>query len=170
MTRATPRPRRLDEMKNVYVSIALPNESHSGFLSLKNRTGAKSWVFAGGKPEEGETLIAAAARELKEEVGIEALSLRFYNVFKVKVRGEDWLGYFFICESYVGTPTVVETEKHSAAEYLTAFALLSEDIYPELKVARDISMGVQPPDGEVSAYFENLYPEPGAHLGATENV
>lgn len=49
------------------------NEAGQFFISRRDETAHQGgfWEFAGGKVEHGETLYAALARELKEEIGIE---------------------------------------------------------------------------------------------------
>ena len=79
-----------------------------GRILLAERTArqlsAGWWELPGGKIDPGETAVAAAARELREEIGIEALSLR------------PWIGYthdfatrrirlqFFRVDAWRGTP------------------------------------------------------------------
>ena len=50
----------LDEAGNILIARR-PSDSHQGGL----------WEFPGGKVEPGETLSAALARELREELGVE---------------------------------------------------------------------------------------------------
>jgi len=47
------------------------------------------WGFPGGMQELGETILAAAARELHEETGIEAEPLRVVDAFDVIGKEED---------------------------------------------------------------------------------
>lgn len=105
----------------------------------------KPWRFPGGKPEEGETLIAAAAREAKEELGIEALSLRYFGKgTTVSDGGVEWTGYLFLCESYIGVPRVVEEGKHSALRYVSVAEIVAMQAEPEATFALEIAHGQAP--------------------------
>ena len=52
-------------------------------------TAVGRWGFPGGMHEVGETILAAAARELQEETGIEAEPKRVIDAFDVIGREED---------------------------------------------------------------------------------
>lgn len=115
-------------MSNVYTAVMVRNSS-GNFLTLR-RVDDGRYVFPGGKPEVGETLLQCAARELKEECGIEALSLEFKYVYKKNISGVDWTGYYFFCSSYLGIPRIQERDKH------TYFVHLS---LPQLRMLEDQS-------------------------------
>ena|ERR1700688_690948 len=115
---------------NLYVAIVI--RGAGGFLTVyHSKKKEHPWRFPGGKLEMGELAIVAAARELQEELGIEALSLRFYNTYCTFVDGAEWVGYFFICDTYKGVPTLTEPEKHSEFRFLTAGELVDAGSTPE---------------------------------------
>jgi 8-oxo-dGTP diphosphatase len=61
----------------------------------------------GGKIEMGEDVAAGMARELREEAGIEAVSLRLRGTVNwpgFGPRGEHWLGFIFVIDAWTGQP------------------------------------------------------------------
>jgi 8-oxo-dGTP diphosphatase len=61
----------------------------------------------GGKIERGEDVAAGMARELREEAGIEAVSLRLRGTVNwpgFGPRGEHWLGFIFVIDAWTGQP------------------------------------------------------------------
>jgi mutator protein MutT len=115
---------------NLYVAIVIRGEG--GFLTVyHSKKKEHPWRFPGGKIEPGELAIVAAARELQEELGIEALSLSLYNTYSTYVDGAEWVGYFFLCDNYKGIPTLSEPEKHSEYRFLTAGELVGAGSTPE---------------------------------------
>ena len=132
-------------MKNVYVDVILRDE-HGNFLVQHHPYRPhKPWRFPGGKPEDGETLIATAAREAKEELGIEALALRYFGKqTTISDGGVEWTGYAFLCESYIGTPQVLEGAKHDGLRYITVAELKALACEPEYTFAREIAYGQAP--------------------------
>ncbi|MFG3052298.1 NUDIX domain-containing protein [Kitasatospora sp. NPDC048239] len=86
------------------------------------------WTVPGGKVEEGERLDEAAARELREEVGLTVApdQLRLVHTIQVKA-GWDGTGPFllsvFAATSWDGELTNVEPDKHLGAEWKPAGAL-----------------------------------------------
>lgn len=131
--------------KNIYVDVILRNDRGEFLVQHHPDRPAKPWRFPGGKPEAGETLIAAAAREAKEELGIEALSLRYFGQgTTTSDGGVEWTGYAFLCESYIGKPQVMESDKHSALRYMRVAELLALGAEPEYTFAVEIACGQAP--------------------------
>ena len=61
----------------------------------------------GGKLEPGEDVATCMRREIMEEAGIECLSLRLRGTINwpgFGTHGEDWLGFIFLIERFLGIP------------------------------------------------------------------
>lgn len=83
-------------------------------LGMKKRGfGAGRWNGFGGKVKEGETIEAAAKRELQEEAGIEAVGLQKIGLLNFEFMGkEDTIeGHIFSASEIVGLPTESEEMK-----------------------------------------------------------
>lgn len=131
--------------KNIYVDVIIRNAAGEFLCQHHPDRPAKPWRFPGGKPEPGETLIAAAAREAKEELGIEALSLQYFGkATTISDGGLEWMGYAFLCTSYIGTPRIMEKHKHSELLYIGVEQLLEMDAQPEATFARELALGQAP--------------------------
>lgn len=75
-------------------------------IRKKRGHGAGKVNAPGGKLDPGETPLAGAIRETKEEVGVEALHLSLMAELKfVDQADAQWLGYAFVARDYRGTPT-----------------------------------------------------------------
>ena len=60
----------------------------------------------GGKMEPGEDIAACMRREIREEAGIECLSMQLRGTLNwpgFGKQGEDWLGFIFLIDRYEGT-------------------------------------------------------------------
>ena len=98
-----------DSITGVHCTVIV--RSKNMLLMIHRRNKEMPWRFIGGKPEQGEALIVAAGRELKEESGLEALNLSFYSVGLTKIDSGLWKGYYFTCDNYIGFPAIQEPEK-----------------------------------------------------------
>lgn len=125
----------------IYVDVILRNEQGRFLLQHHPQSKLKAWRFPGGKPEPGETFIGAAAREAKEELGIEPLFLEYVGKKTSTVESGTWTGYMFLCKCYIGTPRNVESEKHGEIRWLTLEEIGLEKSEPEYTFARKIATG-----------------------------
>ncbi len=61
----------------------------------------------GGKLERDEDVLSGMRREIREEAGIECVSLRLRGTISwpgFGKHGEDWLGFVFLIDAFTGTP------------------------------------------------------------------
>lgn len=111
-------------MKNIYklpayVGIILKKENQVLLVQRHNSNWASDyWNFPGGLLEENETLTAAAAREIYEEVGVTVpiSNFSFSHILHVQANNkntQDIIGFYFITEKWNGTPINCEPDKHS---------------------------------------------------------
>jgi 8-oxo-dGTP diphosphatase len=67
----------------------------------------------GGKLDPGENLVAGMRREVREESGIECLSLRLRGTMSwpgFGKHGEDWFGFVFLIDRWQGEPFTQSAE------------------------------------------------------------
>jgi 8-oxo-dGTP diphosphatase len=96
--------------------VAALIESEGRLLVCQRRRGAKfelQWEFPGGKREAGETLEAALARELREELGVDAWIGPEVHRLQHKYRGTDDLFelVFFAASTVPGEIRNLEFER-----------------------------------------------------------
>lgn len=86
-----------------------------------------------GAHDGGEPLAAAAARELREETGleIEPSTLRLAHLMHCRTgdSGNEWLGAFFHAETWKGEPRLMEPDKHDQLVWHEP-ARLPENVIP----------------------------------------
>ena len=73
-----------------------------------------AWDGIGGKPDEGETLLQAMAREAREEAGVEPLDPTALGCFHDGERADAW----FLVTSWKGRPRNLEPSEHSELEWV----------------------------------------------------
>lgn len=102
-----------------YVGIILKRDNQILLVKRTNTDWASGyWNFPGGLLEENETLIAAAAREAHEEVGvtIDQNDLQLVHVMqtrKTATHNKEILGFYFMATKWHGTTHNKEPHRHS---------------------------------------------------------
>lgn len=94
------------------------------------------YSFPAGAIDGNETLISAAIRETKEEVGIEIKSchLKLFHTMHCLTERNEWLGMYFVAKNWKGTPKIMEPEKHEEIKWFKINTLPSNTI-PYVKQA-----------------------------------
>jgi len=102
-----------------YVGIILKQDNQVLLVKRCNSDWASErWNFPGGLLEDGETLLQAAIRETKEEIGVtvETQDFVLVHVLHVQAGGSNTrtiVGFYFMAEKWNGTPINNEPDKHS---------------------------------------------------------
>jgi len=100
--------------KNIKVGIGVMILKNGKVLLSKRKSshGAGEYGFPGGHLEFGESIVAAAKRETKEEAGIEIKNVRFlYFGNLIKYAGKHYAQIGIIAEYKSGRPTIMEPDK-----------------------------------------------------------
>ncbi len=67
----------------------------------------------GGKLDAGEDIVTGMRREIREEAGIECVSLQLRGTISwpwFGQHGEDWFGFIFLIDAWTGTPKIENAE------------------------------------------------------------
>lgn len=98
----------------------------------RSNTGWMDGCFSlpAGGLEKGETLSTAAARELKEETGVDAIpsELALAHTMHVWTENRSWIGHYFICREWRGVPFLAEPDKHAEVSWKNMSDLPEETI------------------------------------------
>lgn len=122
----------------VAVHIVL-QQGDSVLLLKRQKTGYGDGLFSvpAGHVEFGESIIAAARRELEEETGLLVPESEFEQVHVMNRRnpkeGEDRIDFFFRVISWEGEPTNAEPDKCSELVWVSLDAVAEELIVPYIK-------------------------------------
>lgn len=102
-----------------YVGIILKKDNQFLLVKRHNTDWASGhWNFPGGLLEENESLVAAAAREAQEEIGVQIAhaDLNFIHVLHVRKsekNTKEIFGFGFFATRWQGTPINNEPHRHS---------------------------------------------------------
>ncbi|HEY0051935.1 MAG TPA: NUDIX domain-containing protein [Caulobacteraceae bacterium] len=72
------------------------------------------WSLPGGKVDFGEGAMAAAIREMAEELGVVVTGAALLGVADLIGEGEHWVSPIYLATAAEGEPALLEPEKHSA--------------------------------------------------------
>ncbi|MFT3735495.1 MAG: NUDIX domain-containing protein [Rhodocyclaceae bacterium] len=98
-------------------------------LLRRANTGWKDGFFSlpAGAHDGGETLAEAAARELREETGLQAnaqdMELAHLMHCHSGDAGGEWMGAFFLASRWTGVPRITEQDKHDQLDWFSIDAL-----------------------------------------------
>lgn len=77
----------------------------------KGAHGAGTYAWCGGHLEFGETLEACACREVREETGLEVVSLKLLCVSNIIAYSKHYVDFEFLVEVAPGEPRVLEPDR-----------------------------------------------------------
>jgi mutator protein MutT len=108
------------------------------YLMRRANTGYMDGFYGtpGGHVEEGESLIEATVREVREEAGIEVdlAETEFVHVDYRRKGDRTYNDYFFRCNKWQGEPQAMEADKCDDAGWFD-LGDLPDNMVPELKQA-----------------------------------
>jgi 2'-5' RNA ligase/8-oxo-dGTP pyrophosphatase MutT (NUDIX family) len=90
-----------------------------------------AWDAIGGKPDEGESLLEALAREACEEAGVEPLDLTALGCFHDGDRADAW----FLATAWKGRPANREPAEHSQLDWVPLHEAGQRPLTPTTRAA-----------------------------------
>ncbi len=83
----------------------------------KNAYKSSFYGFPGGRLKLTESLIDSAKRELLEEIGVEAIDLKYIGVIRELQEGYNFIHFGFVCNKYIGDIRTMEPDKCEGWEF-----------------------------------------------------
>ncbi|GAA2808864.1 NUDIX domain-containing protein [Kribbella solani] len=129
-----------------YVLVRRGNEV---LLLLRANTGYMDghWAMPAGHVEQGESAIAAAVRELREEVGLEVQPADLVPLTAMHRTGgngepiDERVDFFFEVSTWSGEPRLMEPEKAAGLEWYALDALPEPLVSQEAQVLEALAKG-----------------------------
>jgi 2'-5' RNA ligase/8-oxo-dGTP pyrophosphatase MutT (NUDIX family) len=90
-----------------------------------------TWDGIGGKPDEGESLLAALSREAGEEAGVEPLDLTALGCFHDGERADAW----YLATAWKGRPRNQEPSEHSELAWIALHEAGQRPLTPTTRAA-----------------------------------
>jgi 8-oxo-dGTP pyrophosphatase MutT (NUDIX family) len=115
----------MDRFRVVPAAYVVVRRGDEVLLLLRANTGYMDgyWAVPAGHVERGESAIAAAVRELKEEVGIDVDPAELVPVTAMHRTGgngdpiDERVDFFFMASKWSGEPRLMEPEKAAGLEW-----------------------------------------------------
>lgn len=123
---------RMSDRHIIDVHVLLVRGDELLLIERRGSYGGGMWHLPSGKLDADESVLAAAVREAREEVGVHVEPDDLRHVHTVHVAGSGpvpRLGMFFEARNWVGEPVNREPEKCSAVEWFPVDAL-PDDVIP----------------------------------------
>jgi 8-oxo-dGTP diphosphatase len=127
-------------IKDGKVLLGKRNDDPAKASSLMHGEG--TWTMPGGKLDFGETLVEGARRELLEETGISANSLRFVSLTDDMAGDAHFVTAGFLCERFSGAPKTMEPEEITEWKWFPIGKLPEKVFPPSRKIIENFSKGV----------------------------
>lgn len=125
-----------------------------GMVLLQRRAGTGfmdgHWAGAAGHVEDGESTVAAAVREAREEVGVSVRAGDLLPLCAMHRRHSDKavdqrVDFFFSCSRWSGEPAMREPDKADALDWFDMTALPDPVVPHERFVLERLAAGAVPP-------------------------
>ena len=100
----------------IAIFLILRNKAGEYLLQRRANTGYMDGHYdfgATGHLEADESIEQCAVREAKEEIGlvINPRDLKLVRVTQTNIFGSAYVGFYFLCETWQGSPSICEPEK-----------------------------------------------------------
>jgi 8-oxo-dGTP diphosphatase len=125
------------------VCVIVLNKDSGKILLGKRKNSYRSgyYGFPGGRAEFSEKIFDGAKRELLEETGLNAKSLKYLGVIRDLQGSYYFIHFVFLCTDYEGEPKVTEPDKCESWEWFNPKAI-PEKTLPGHEAAVDIFLNL----------------------------
>ncbi len=112
----------------INVLVIKDGKALMGKKNNPSKVGCGTWCFPGGKLDFGEYLAEGAKRELLEETGLKARTLKLSNIIDEPQAsgGAHYLHINFLATDWEGEPTVMEPDRFEKWEWFDLDKLPAE--------------------------------------------
>lgn len=125
----------------VGVGVVIWRDGKAVMVKRKGSHGAGTWSIPGGKLDFGESWEECAAREVREEIGVEITNIRFLAVTNdvFQKEGVHFISIFMESDWLSGEPAILEPDKIEAIAWRALTNLpdpLFEPCWTNLRAAK----------------------------------
>ncbi|MEU4196021.1 NUDIX domain-containing protein [Kribbella sp. NPDC026611] len=142
----------MDRFRVVPAAYVVLRRGDEVLLMLRANTGYMDgfWAVPAGHVERGESVVEAAVREVREEVGVEIDPADLQPVTAMHRTGgngdpiDERVDFFFTADKWVGEPRLMEPEKADALEWFALDKLPEPRVPHEARVISGMTTGGLP--------------------------